>query len=109
MILKIVVLTVAISSLAIGADVSASSPKAHQPSVSQRTPFEGDTQIRTFIGTVWMNGGKFVLRDESQKVWYKLDDQRSAAKFEGKHVRVTGKLETANNLIRVQDIEEDRN
>jgi len=100
-------LTVAILNLAIGASMTTAArtnePNNDLPQVQQR----GDTRSRIFSGTVWMNDGKFVLRDESHKTWYQLDDQKSAARFEGKEVRVTGTLDTPNNAIHVQDIEED--
>lgn len=47
------------------------------------------------------------MRDELHKVWYQLDDQRWAARFEGKQVRVTGTLDSQNQAIHVQNIEED--
>jgi hypothetical protein len=79
-------------------------PNANVPQQFQQGD---DTQIRTFTGTVWMNGGQFVLRDESQKTWYLLDNQRSAARFEGKKVRVRGVLNAENDAIHVLGIEED--
>jgi hypothetical protein len=86
----------------------AAGPNTNQRNVPQQAQREDNTPIRVFTGTVWMNGGKFVLRDESHKAWYELDEQRSAARFEGKHVRVTGTLDAANKIIHVEDIEEDR-
>jgi hypothetical protein len=78
---------------------------------TQRFPMQGQsgdqTEVRTFTGTIWMNGGRFVLRDERQKHWYQLDvDQQSVAKFEGKQVNVIGTLDAANREIHVQRIEE---
>jgi Protein of unknown function (DUF5818) len=65
------------------------------------------TEVKTFTGTIWMNGDRFVLRDEREKRWYQLDaDQKSIAKFEGKEVKVTGTLDPANSEIHVQRIEE---
>lgn len=37
---------------------------------------------------------------------YLLDDQKMAKQYEGKHVRVIGVLEVANNTIHVRNIEE---
>ena len=55
-----------------------------------------------------MNGGRFVLRDERQRLWYQLEvDQKLVAKFEGKHVKVIGTQAVANSAIHVQRIEED--
>jgi hypothetical protein len=104
--MKSIVLAVAISNVAIGTNVSAAG-QTNQLNVFHQIQQGGNTEMRTFTGTVWINGGKFVLRDESHKAWYQLDDQRSAARFEGKQVRVTGTLDSANNAIHVLDIEED--
>ena len=65
------------------------------------------TQTTIFRGTVWKNDDQWVLRDEAEKVWYQLDDQRSSSKFEGKQVRVIGTLDAASRMIHVQKIEED--
>jgi hypothetical protein len=101
---KSVLLIVALLSLAICVNVSGHS---NQLNVLPQAQQGDNTQIRIFTGTVWMNGGKFVLRDESQKAWYLLDDQRSAARFEGKKVKVQGMLNAANDAIHVLGIEED--
>ncbi len=64
-------------------------------------------EVKVFTGTIWMNGDRFVLRDEREKHWYQLDvDQQLVAKFEGKQVKVIGTLDAGNSKIRVQRIEE---
>jgi Protein of unknown function (DUF5818) len=79
---------------------------------SQQAPTHSQSrdnaEAKVFTGTVWMNGGRFVLRDERQKLWYQLEvDQKLVARFEGKHVKVTGTQVIANSAIHVQRIEED--
>jgi hypothetical protein len=65
------------------------------------------TEAKVFTGTIWMNGGRFVLRDEHKKHWYQLDvDQKVVAGFEGKQVKVIGTLDATNSEIHVQRIEE---
>jgi hypothetical protein len=65
------------------------------------------TEAKVFTGTIWMNGGRFVLRDEHKKHWYQLDvDQKVVAGFEGKEVKVIGTLDATNSEIHVQRIEE---
>jgi len=60
-----------------------------------------------YSGTiVLLNGQQFILRDESDGVWYNLDDQQDAAKFAGKRVRVVGKLDARTDVIHVEQIEE---
>ncbi len=67
-----------------------------------------NVEAKVFSGTIWMNGGRFVLRDERQRLWYQLEvDQKLVAKFEGKHVKVIGTQPIANSAIHVQRIEED--
>ncbi|MGH9744520.1 MAG: DUF5818 domain-containing protein [Candidatus Acidiferrales bacterium] len=65
----------------------------------------GPAPLETFTGTVSKNGSTFILRDESSKATYQLDDQQTAEKFAGKKVRVTGVLVASNNTIRIDHIE----
>jgi hypothetical protein len=51
-----------------------------------------------------MNNGKYVLEDLTEKTSYLLDDQKSAKKYEGKTVVVTGTLDNVSNTIHVQKI-----
>jgi len=97
---------VAVLYLASGATVTAGHP-TNAPNGLPQDQQSSNAQITTVKGTIWLNNGKFVLRDESHHVWYQLDDQRSAARFEGKEVRVTGTLDASDNVIHVQNIEED--
>jgi hypothetical protein len=59
----------------------------------------------TFMGTIVKDGSEFVLRASSGDV-YRLDMPDKAQKFEGKTVKVTGKLEETAKLIHVESIEE---
>jgi hypothetical protein len=61
-------------------------------------------QTGTFTGTVLRHGEQFVLRDGAGQI-YRLDDPRDAQTFEGKPVKVTGKLDTEARLIHVERIE----
>jgi uncharacterized protein YdeI (BOF family) len=60
---------------------------------------------QTFMGRIAKSGGRYVLKDSSQKMTYALDDQSQAKNFEGKDVRVTGMLDAQTNTIRVSAIE----
>ena len=63
-------------------------------------------QAQTYTGTIaLLNGSLYVLRDERNDTWYHLDDQQMPAKFLGKKVVVTGKLDAGVNMICVKDIE----
>ena len=58
-----------------------------------------------FTGTIVKHGSDFVLRVQSGAV-YRLDAPAKAEPFEGKPVKVTGKLEATARLIHVETIEE---
>jgi uncharacterized protein YdeI (BOF family) len=110
--MKRIVFSVATLALATGAVVLGESPKARQTSIPHSQVFvmqdqsQAQPQVKTFTGTIAKSGEQFVLRDDSSKASYHLDDQQSAGKFAGKRVRVTGVLDASNNTIRVQSIEE---
>jgi hypothetical protein len=53
-----------------------------------------------------MKGEGFILRDDSNDAWYRLDDQRDAKKFAGKKVWVMGKLDARTYRIHVEHISE---
>jgi hypothetical protein len=57
------------------------------------------------MGTIVKDGSDFVLRASTGDV-YRLDMPSKAQPFEGKAVKVTGKLEETAKLIHVDNIEE---
>jgi hypothetical protein len=63
-----------------------------------------DARSTTFTGTVMRNGDQYVLRDSSGSV-YKLDDASRAQSFEGKTVKVTGRLDADSKIIHVDTIQ----
>ena len=75
-------------------------PESHS-SQSQERP-----EAKTFTGTILRSGESFVLSDPATKSKYILDDQDKARRFEGKHVKVTGTIDAAKNLIHVASIQE---
>jgi uncharacterized protein YdeI (BOF family) len=82
-----------------------SSGSAEAPVQAQQTQAQqGQGQTGTYTGTVLRNGEQFVLRDAAGQI-YRLDDPREAQTFEGKPVKVTGKLDTDARLIHVERIE----
>jgi hypothetical protein len=74
-----------------------------KPDSSQ--PDQQAAKAVVITGTIAKNGSSFVLRDSSGTV-YQLDAQDKAQPYEGKSVKVTGKLEAATNLLHVDTIEE---
>jgi hypothetical protein len=59
----------------------------------------------TFTGTIAAdNGGQVVFHDSQANKDYHLDDSKTAAKFAGKQVVITGKLNPSTNVIHVVKI-----
>jgi hypothetical protein len=89
-------------------------PRASQPAVSVAAAqswaqfnqqSNSGQPIQIFLGTIAKVGNQFVFSDSVSKASYQLDDQKTASKFDEKIVKVTGTLDSANNLIRVQSTE----
>ncbi|HLW85787.1 MAG TPA: DUF5818 domain-containing protein [Candidatus Sulfotelmatobacter sp.] len=79
-----------------------------QPVAAQPVPQQNDVQTqdaKPFNGIIVKEKGKLILKDTAANVRYQLDDQEKARQFEGKQVRVTGKLDMDTNLIHVETIE----
>jgi uncharacterized protein YdeI (BOF family) len=74
-----------------------------QTSPDQTMPNQ-DQKVTTFTGTVVKDGEQYVLRDSSGSV-YKLDDSSRAQAFEGKTVKVTGRLDSNSKMIHVDSIQ----
>ena len=77
-------------------------PAQAQP--DQSMPSQDASKSTTFTGTVLKNGEQYVLRDSSGNV-YKLDDSSRAQTFEGKTVKVTGRLDADSKIIHVNSIQ----
>jgi hypothetical protein len=79
-------------------------PDQTQPAPGQDQPKQDQAQATTFTGTIVKDGEQFLLHATSGGI-YKLDDSTRAQAFEGKSVKVTGKLDTDAKLIHVENIE----
>ena len=82
---------------------SPATQSAQDQASSQAMNPAADSQ--TFTGQIAKAGGKYVLKDTTTQSTYKLDDQDRAKQFEGKTVKVVGKLDSQSNMIRVSTIE----
>lgn len=71
---------------------------------SQAAPNQDSSKTTTFTGTVVKDGEQYVLRDSSGSI-YKLDDSSRAQAFEGKTVKVTGRLDPDSKMIHVDSIQ----
>jgi hypothetical protein len=75
-----------------------------QTAPDQTTPNPDSSKTSTFTGTIVKDGEQYVLRDSSGSV-YKLDDSSRAQAFEGKTVKVTGRLDANSKMIHVDSIQ----
>ncbi|HVP50367.1 MAG TPA: DUF5818 domain-containing protein [Candidatus Bathyarchaeia archaeon] len=84
-------------------------PQSATPSTQQdaasASSMNQAAESQTFTGQIAKSDGKYVLKDSASQITYKLDDQDRAKEFEGKTVRVVGKLEAQSKMIRVSTIE----
>jgi hypothetical protein len=71
-------------------------PPQPQQNPSQPDQSKAKEQALVVTGTIVKNGSDFVLKDDKGTI-YRLDAQDKAAPFENKSVKVTGKLEQADN------------
>lgn len=71
---------------------------------NQAMPNQDSSKTTTFTGTVVKDGEQYVLRDSSGSI-YKLDDSSRAQAFEGKTVKVTGRLDPDSKMIHVDSIQ----
>jgi len=100
--MKRTLLIVAGALLALSVSPAWSRGYASSPTLAQQSQKE----TKTFGGKVMKNGDKFILSDEGSKTSYTLDNAKKVSEFEGKKVKVTGTVDTANNIIHVETIEE---
>lgn len=79
-----------------------STPSAAAPSAGATgSATAGAADSQSFSGTVVKSGDKYVLKDDAGKT-YDIDHQSDVSKFEGKRVRVQGKLDESGNKILVK-------
>ncbi|MFZ0806542.1 MAG: DUF5818 domain-containing protein [Candidatus Sulfotelmatobacter sp.] len=77
-----------------------------QPSSSQPTDSDAQQHASTqnFTGTIVRNGKEYMLK-MSDRSAYQLDDPEKAKPYEGKQVKVAGKLDPKSNVLHVLGIE----
>ena len=81
------------------------SPEAQSQQSSETGPASEATRgVRVFTGTIAQAQDGYVLRAGQKE--YKLDDQSKAKQYDGKQVKVQGRLDAGTNTIRLQTIEE---
>jgi hypothetical protein len=105
--LAVVAFTAKTSALALQArpDHSASTSAQEPQLPNAKQSEQSASKAAVFTGTIVKNGSDFLLKDASGKI-YTLDTPEKAQPFEGKTVKVTGKLEADANMLHVETIEE---
>ena len=71
-----------------------------QQNPSQSDHSKATSKALVVTGTIVKSGSDFVLKDDKGTI-YRLDAQDKAAQFENKSVKVTGKLEQADNANQI--------
>jgi len=99
------VLTVAVGLLALNAQTKPQQNTAPAQQVAQQQNDPQTQEAKAFNGTIVQEKGKLVLKDAAANISYQLDNQEKAKQFEGKQVKVTGRLDLETNLIHVENIE----
>jgi uncharacterized protein YdeI (BOF family) len=82
-------------------------PGQTQDQDGQQTPdaeaqSEQSKGSQTFTGTIVKAGDKYVFQDEASGNTYDIDHQDEVQKFEGKKVKVHGKLDASGKMIHLQ-------
>lgn len=99
------VLTFAAGLVALSAQAQKPETPSTQPVAAQQQNDMQTQEAKPFNGTIVKEKGKLVLKDTAANISYQLDDQDKAKQYEGKQVKVTGKLDMNANLIHVESIE----
>ena len=76
------------------------------PDAAQQQASPSPQKSKIFSGTIIKSGEGYVLSDAANKLSFALDDAEQASHYEGKKVKVTGTVDTANNMIHVETIQE---
>jgi hypothetical protein len=97
--------TAGMVALSVQANAQQPARDSQQPNAAQQQNDMQTQDAKPFNGTIVKEKGKLVLKDMAAKVSYQLDDQDKAKQFEGKQVKVTGKLDIETKLIHVENIE----
>jgi Protein of unknown function (DUF5818) len=79
-------------------------PAQSQPQQSAGSQNQQQPSAQAFTGTVVKDGSKFVLKG-SESTSYQIDDQEKARVFEGKQVKIAGRLDPKTYILHVMSIE----
>ncbi len=80
-------------------------PSTQNPAQNSGADSQGEQQTQTFSGRIVKSKGNFMLKDQATHSAYQLDNGDQAKQYLGKHVKVTGTLDPAANMIHVSNID----
>ena len=84
--------------------IGRASPAFQQTELQRVTAQPTGQEKQRFDGKISRSGDRLVLEDKASKISYQLDDQQLAGLFEGKDVKITGRLDSDSNTIYISDI-----
>ena len=77
-----------------------------RPREAQEPPrAEEESAVKSYPGKITKSNGQYMLQDPASSNAYLLDDQKTAKKYDGKMVLVTGVLDKKSNTIHVTRIQ----
>jgi len=79
-------------------------PSSQSDQLSPTQP-EQSPATQTLTGTIVKDSGRYILKVSGSNTAYELDDQVRARQYEGKQVKVAGKLDAKGNSFHVVNIE----
>jgi len=82
--------------------LSATAQEPQQPKTTG--PDQSTSKSEVFTGTIVKQGSDFLLKEMTGNI-YRLDAPEKAEPFEGKDVKITGKLDAEAKLLHVEAIE----
>jgi hypothetical protein len=83
----------------------AANPQQNEPNMPAAGADAQTQEAQSFTGRVTKEDGKVVLKDPVTKTSYQIDDISKVKPYMGRQVKVTGKLDTSSNTIRIDSIE----
>jgi len=104
-----VVLSVALALNLLPASAGAQPEQQSQPQQTTpppaTQPASNSAKTTTIFGKIVKQSGTYVLVESASKEHYSLDDQKTAKKYNGRAVYITGTVDVGSRSVHVQTIE----
>jgi hypothetical protein len=79
--------------------------QTEQPQAVSPTQPDQSPSTQTLTGTIVKDSGHYILQVSGTSTAYELDDQDRARQYEGKQVKIAGKLDAKGNSFHIINIE----